>query len=353
MNHSYTPFKGLKVLELASVLAGPLAGSFFSELGAEVIKIENKLTGGEVTRGWRHPDEKGNSVASDYYAAANADKKVVLLDLNDTEDYNILVKYTGEVQIVISNYLPGVAEKLKCTYKDLLHYNNRLIFVNLIAYEADDSRPGFDLLMQAETGFIAMTGTETSLAKIPVAMIDVIASHQIKEAVLIGLYEQALGRIQSAEYQVSLYKSGLTGLINQGSSFINSGILPESLGTLHPTIAPYGDLFQSSDKVLFTLAVGTDRQFEKLSMAVGLPLKDEYRVNKDRVVNRLYVISDLQTMFSQLSINEIAALSEENGIPYCRINTVKDTFENPLAKDMIIELKYGKKRISDIAFRKL
>ena len=353
MSEKYLPFKGLKVLELASVLAGPLAGSFFAELGAEVTKVENKKTGGEMTRGWRHPSESGNKETSDYYAAANASKEVIYLDLGEETDYKALTGYVSHSQIVISNFLPRVAEKLKCTFKDLLRYNNRLIMVNLVAYDSEDDRPGFDLLMQAECGYLAMTGTKDHLAKMPVAMIDVIASHQMKEAVLIGLYEQALGRITSAEYHVSLYQSGLTGLINQGSSYINSKILPQPIGTLHPTIAPYGDVFQSADGIDFTLAVGTDRQFEKLCAVIHLPMPEVFRMNANRVANRKDLFdflnkAFLNTFYEQLDIAFILA-----GIPFSKINSVKETFENLLAQEMIIEVSDGKQRISDIAFKEI
>lgn len=349
-DHHYVPFNGLKVLELASVLAGPLAGSFFSELGAQVIKVENKLTNGEMTRGWKHPAEKINCELSDYYVAANAEKDVVFLDLSDDTDYQTLAKLVSEANIVISNFLPAVAKKLKCGYTDLLKLNERLIFVNLIAYDHHDDRPGFDLLMQAECGYLSMTGSETNPAKMPVAMIDIIASHQIKEAVLIGLYEQASGKIKSAEYQVSLFKSGITGLINQGSSYINSGIIPKPMATLHPSIAPYGDLFSSADGIAFTLAVGTDRQFEKLCMALGLEIKEEFRLNKNRVINRQHLVTYLSNTLSQLDFNTVMNLLNNNSIPFSKINSVNEALEMPLALEMITAVKDNKKRVSDIAF---
>ncbi|HMP29926.1 MAG TPA: CoA transferase, partial [Saprospiraceae bacterium] len=218
---TFLPFKNLKVLELASVLAGPLVGSFFSELGANVTKIENKRTHGEMTRKWRHAEEKYLNDESDYYTAANFNKNVLYLDLGDAKDYHLMTSLVKENHVVIANFLPSIAQKLECTFHDLVKYNSHLIYVNLVAYSETDDRPGFDLLMQAECGYISMTGQRDALAKMPTAMIDILAAHQMKEAILVALYQQAKGMLSSCELSVSLHHSGLTGLINQGSSYLN------------------------------------------------------------------------------------------------------------------------------------
>jgi crotonobetainyl-CoA:carnitine CoA-transferase CaiB-like acyl-CoA transferase len=347
---SLLPFQGIKVVELASILAGPLVGSFFAELGANVIKIENKRSNGEPTRGWLHQNES-LSVESDYFTAANFDKEILLLDFTDEAEYNKLLKIIEDADIVIANFLPSISKKLKCTFADFNKLNDRLIYVNLVAYDENDDRPGFDLLMQAECGYLSMTGSANEIAKMPTAMIDILAAHQMKEAILIALYQQAKGEINSCELSVSLFKSGLTGLINQGSSYINSGIVAQRLGTLHPSIAPYGDIFYSIERTPFVLAVGTDHQFEKLNNAFNLGLLEEFSKNKDRVIQRTTLTSLINQCFGTLQMDKISSILNTIGVPYSPIKTIKEALDTECSKSMIVTKKNGKKRISDIAFK--
>jgi crotonobetainyl-CoA:carnitine CoA-transferase CaiB-like acyl-CoA transferase len=346
----YLPFKNLKFLELASVLAGPLVGSFFAELGAQVTKVENKRTNGEITRGWRHAEESPNTEESDYYTCANFNKNVELLDLSSGDDYNRLIKLVKESDVIISNFLYSTAVSLKCTFSDFYPYNNRLIFVNLVAYSKEDDRPGFDLLIQAECGYLSMTGIENHMAKMPTAMIDIIAAHQMKEAILIALYQQSKGEIKGTEISVSLYKSGLTGLINQGSSYLNSGILPIPMGTLHPSIAPYGDVFYDKNNIRFVLAVGSDKQFETMCSILNVAIDGQFIQNSLRIKNREKLYSLLQSLFSNISFEEIFNKLQLAGIPISKINDVGEALESPEAQSMIKEVRGRKKRISDIAF---
>jgi len=266
--------KDIVVVELASVLAGPLAGSFLAEHGAQVIKIENKRSGGDVTRQWRLKDEDENSKISAYYSSANYGKEVVTLDLGDEADYSSLLSIMEEADVVISNSQKKTAIKLQVDYGSLSVRFPNIIYAQLVAYSWDDPRPGYDLVMQAEAGFISMNGTVAGeVAKMPVALIDVIAGHQIKEAILLGLlsrYKNGKGSYS----EVSLYKSAISGLANQASNYLMCGHVPKPMGTLHPNIAPYGDLVTTADKKMLILAIGSDKQFEKLGKT--LKLASEY-----------------------------------------------------------------------------
>ena len=176
-------FNGIKVVELASVLAGPLVGTFFSELGAEVVKIENKTSGGDPTRQWHTPDESSDHISA-YYASANYRKKSIFLDLTDREDYQIMCDEIVNADIVVNNLSERINIKLKTSYSEITEINPDIIYCQLYAYDKSDQRPGYDMVMQAECGFLSMSGTPESYAKIPVALIDVLASHQMKEGML-------------------------------------------------------------------------------------------------------------------------------------------------------------------------
>ncbi|MEE9437387.1 MAG: CaiB/BaiF CoA-transferase family protein [Saprospiraceae bacterium] len=348
-------FKDLIIVELASVLAGPLAGSFFAELGARVIKIENIKAGGDVTRQWKINTENQNNTISAYYASANTNKEVLMLDLENPIDQKKLNDLIKTAHVVISNFQKKTAIKLSVDYKSILKINNNIIFAQLVAYSYDDPRPGYDLVMQAEAGFISMTGTKQGeMVKIPVALMDVIAGHQIKEAVLIALYQKS-NTNQGSYVETSLYKSAISALANQASNYLMTSHTPIPMGTLHPNIAPYGDIILTSDDISIILAVGSDNQFYKLGKSLNFDTIQlaRYQKNSDRLQLRKQLIAAIQEKCITLTYNQLDTLWKSKNIPFCRISDLSSVFENQLAIDMIInETIEGiqTKKVSNIAF---
>ena len=150
-------FKNIKVLELASVLAGPSVGQFFAELGAEVIKVENSKTGGDVTRSWKSAGEKTDD-RSAYFCSVNWGKKSIALDLSSPRDKDIVLKLAAISDIVIASYKPGDAEKLGVGYEQLKKLNPSVIYGQVSGYGSTDMRVGYDAVVQAEAGFMFMNG---------------------------------------------------------------------------------------------------------------------------------------------------------------------------------------------------
>jgi crotonobetainyl-CoA:carnitine CoA-transferase CaiB-like acyl-CoA transferase len=332
-----TVFAGLKVLDLSSILAGPLAGSFFAECGAEVIKIENKTTNGDTTRQWKLPTEDSNKTYSAYYTAANYGKKVILLNLKDSNDRLSLDTYIEWADIIISNFQKSVGENLNLTPNSLHEINPTAIIAQLSAYTYDDPRPGYDLVMQGETGWISMTGSDQDhLAKLPVAMIDIIASHQLKEGILIGLWK----RLQTAKgsiIHVSLYSSAISALANQATNYLQVGHMPKPIGTLHPNIAPYGDIFFDMNGLRFLLAVGSDLQFEKLWKTLNLPTEKyfTFAFNSDRVQHRSQLIPLMQERLGVFKIVYLSELFAQINIPFCQIRNLSEVFAVSDTKAML------------------
>lgn len=349
------PFSGLKVLDISNILAGPLAASFFAELGATVVKVENKLTAGDATRTWKLPGEDPASPYSAYYFSANYGKEVVLLDLTNPADRQKAEEMIADSDVVISNFQKKVAQKLGLLPEETALKYPSLIFAQLSAYEFDDPRPGYDLVMQGETGWISMTGTDDShLAKIPVAVIDIFASHQIKEAVLIALIKRAVTG-KGSTIHVSLYKSGISGLANQASNYLMQGVVAKPIGTLHPNIAPYGDIFTSADGTDFLLAVGSDDQFKKLwkTLMPGVAINPNFESNSGRVKNRKELCKALQQSFGSNPFVKIETLLGTINVPYCSILKMNDVFEDKLAKEMVLtQTKHDEtgQSVSSIAF---
>lgn len=355
-NQFNKPLQGLKVLDLSSILAGPLTGSFFAELGADVIKVENKLIHGDATRQWKLPSEDPSNPYSAYYWSANYGKKILLLDLTNRADRLRIDTYLSNVDIVISNFQKKTASKLQLEPDEILAKYPNVIVAQLSAYEYDDPRPGYDLVMQGETGWISMNGTDNDhLAKLPVAIIDIIAAHQMKEAILLALLKK-MTTGQGNIVHVSLYKSAISALANQASNYLMAGHIAQPIGTLHPNIAPYGDLLISQDLKKIILAVGSDAQFKKLWFSLNMPEKDYYtfETNSDRLKYRKNLQNILQQHFGKLSFEKLEYSLKLNNIPFCLVKDTSEVFEDALAKDMINTFLIDQslcKSVSNIAFR--
>jgi crotonobetainyl-CoA:carnitine CoA-transferase CaiB-like acyl-CoA transferase len=345
-------FKGLKVVELASVLAGPLAGSFFAELGAKVVKIENKNAGGDVTRSWKLPEEAGKSMPSAYYHSANYGKTSLMLNLNDNRDYQLLLNEIETADIIISNYQKSTAEKLSIGIDTLTSKHPGLIFIQLNAFDYEDPRPGYDLVMQAEAGYISMCGEGETLAKMPVAMIDILASHQIKEAALIALlHKEKTGK--GSVVHVSLYKSALSGLINQATNFLMEEHIAQPIGTKHPNIAPYGEVFSTSDGQVIMLSIGSDGQFSKFTDLLGIATPSRFKTNIERLKNRVELNLFIKQHCVKYSAGSLIEKFEQEGIPFALVKNMKEVFDDVISQNSImennIENSHGK-YISSVAF---
>jgi crotonobetainyl-CoA:carnitine CoA-transferase CaiB-like acyl-CoA transferase len=338
------------VLELASVLAGPLAGSFLSELGATVIKVENKITNGDVTRKWKNVYENESDPISSYYASANYSKKALLLDFNNHSDRVKLEDLIESSDIIISNLQKRVGEKFDIDPYTLNKKYPDKIIAQLDAYSYDDPRPAYDMVMQADVGYISMCGTEDDLAKIPVAMMDVLAAHQLKQGILLSIISKMLDGKGSIVF-TSLYKSAVSGLVNQASNFLNEGLVAKPVGTLHPNIAPYGDLLITSDQQKIMLVIGSDQQFFSLMEAFGLQDKlSLYDTNSKRLKKRNELIMLLNSVSSEIGFEKLISLLVNRGLPYGIIKNLKESLNSKEAEEMIIHNNDGKRTIKNIAF---
>ncbi|MYI98320.1 MAG: CoA transferase, partial [Gemmatimonadetes bacterium] len=240
MSSTDTLFKDLIVIEAANVLAGPAVGMFFAELGATVIKVENIRTGGDTTRQWKLPAEDEHSDVSAYFSSVNWGKRSIGVDFSIPAGYEVIVDLVRRADVFLQSFKPGDAGKFGLDYPALRGVNDRLIYADITAFGEEDERPGFDAVLQAETGFMGMNGTEASgPVKMPVALIDLLLAHQLKESLLIALIE----RMQSGRGSyntVSLFQSGVASLANQAANYLVAGSVPGRTGSDHPNIAPYG-----------------------------------------------------------------------------------------------------------------
>ncbi len=338
----YPIFQGLKVVELASVLAGPAVGMFFAELGAEVIKVENKTTSGDTTRHWKMPSEDPTSLESAYFYSVNWGKQHVFLDLTQAADRQQLMTWLKDADVVISNFKKGGAEKLGLDCVSLAQWNPRLIYASISAYGEDDLRPGFDVAIQAETGWMHMNGEPGGPpVKMPVALMDLLAAHQLKEGILVALLQrERTGR--GGEVTVSLFDAGVASLANQATNWLNLAHLPQRIGSRHPNIAPYGEIFLAQDDKMLIVSAGTEQQFRELCHLLNAQqtAEDErFATNAFRLQHRDALASQLQAAFRCFPAEVILEKCHAASVPVAPIRNLQEVFDLPAAQDLILEEK--------------
>lgn len=332
-------FQDLKVIELASVLAGPSVGMFFAELGAKVIKIENKQAGGDVTRSWKLANEDKNHPFSAYYSSVNWGKESWLLDLKEVQDREKLFTEVESADIVIANFKTGSAEKLALDYPSLKKRKADLIYGEITGF-GDSKRIAYDVVLQAESGFLSMCGEPgRNPVKMPVALIDLLAAHQLKEGLLLAL----LGKERNgkgAKVSVSLYDAALASLANQATNYLMAGHIAQPMGTLHPNIAPYGECFACQAEKLIVLAVGNNKQFAALCQVLDLAdLANDKRFTENhlRVKNRDELASKLEQAIKIWEREDLLEALISADVPAGAVRNMQEVLEKPEAQNNVLE----------------
>lgn len=349
-------FEHLTIIDASTVLAGPSVGTFFAELGAQVIKIENP-DAPDVTRSWKLPVEDKESSISAYFSSVNYKKDYIPLNLKNPDDHSRFLTLIEKADILISNFKFGDEAKFGIEDSFLRSINPNLICGKINGFGSKSDRVAYDLILQAETGYMSMNGTaESGPVKMPVAFIDVLAAHQLKEGLLIALLERertGKGRTVS----VSLYDAAVCSLVNQASNYLMKDQIPQRIGSLHPNIAPYGELFKTHEGDLITFAIGSDTHFKKLCTFLNLPelsSDDRFSNNHARVKHRFELHRLLQEQISLLSSAEILAAMLAENVPAGKVKNLQEVFEDQAAKNLVREELINQehtKRVTSIAFK--
>ncbi|WP_223827406.1 CaiB/BaiF CoA transferase family protein [Hymenobacter armeniacus] len=353
------PFAHLRVLELASVLAGPQVGQFFAELGAEVLKIESPV--GDVTRTWKTSAETAapattEASVSAYFAASNWGKQSLVLDLTTAAGQAALHALAEGADVVLASYKPGDAEKLRADYATLSARNPRLIYGHLTGYGPHNQRTGYDAVLQAEAGFMHLNaaGAGQPPQKMPVAMVDLLAAHQLKEGLLVALWQrERTGR--GALVQVDLLSSALASLANQAATYLVTGHDPQPLGSGHPSIVPYGTVYRAANGRQLVLAAGSDGQFRQLCAALEQPAWAEdarFQTNAARVQHRAELEALLTQRIGAVDGDVLLAELERRGVPAGAVRSVGEALAHPSAAAMLLPASgNGPAGLRTVAFR--
>lgn len=321
------PLDGVKVLDLTRVLAGPLCTMMLGDMGADVIKIEAPGRGDD-TRAWGPPFVEGESA---YYLGVNRNKRSVVLDIGAEGAKEKLGKLIGEADIVIDNYKLGTLDRWGFDDDWFEREAPRAVRCSITGYGASGphgSRPGYDFILQAESGLMSICGEQDGTPmKYGVAIVDICTGMLASNAVLAALHErEASGKGQKVD--VSLFESSLFMLANVASNYLIGGGGGARFGNGHPNIVPY-TVYATKDASI-ALAVGNDAQFGRFAEIVGHPEWSEdprFATNKDRVNNRQEIDDLINGALSADSADNWISRLQATGIPCGRINSVAEALE--------------------------
>jgi crotonobetainyl-CoA:carnitine CoA-transferase CaiB-like acyl-CoA transferase len=308
------PLAGLRVLDLTRVLAGPLCAMMLGDLGADVLKIERPGEGDE-TRGWGPPfDARGESA---YFLAVNRNKLDAALDLDEEDDRLLLHRLIAGADVVIDNFRPGTLERRGLDPARLVAVHPRLVWCTLTGFGLRSARPGYDFVVQAESGWMAITGTpDGAPMKTGVALADVIAGKDAAVVILAAL--SGRDRLPAADRRlvVSLIHSATAALVNVAQNGLVTGAEPGRWGNAHPNLVPY-QLFDTADRPI-VIAVGNDAQWQACCRALDradLAADPALGRNAGRVRARERVVAALGDTLSQRPANEWLDRLSRQGVP--------------------------------------
>ncbi len=305
------PLSGIKILDLSRVLAGPLAGMILGDFGANVIKVE-RPEGGDDTRGWGPPfDERGESA---YYLAVNRNKISVAADLSKPADRALLAQLMADADVVLENFKPGTLEKHGLGAATMLAAHPQLLWCTITGFGLDSPRPGYDFVVQAESGWMAITGeADGAPMKVGVALADVLAG---KDAALAILAALAGGRRGNRHLSVSLLHSATAALVNVAQNALVTGRDALRWGNAHPNLVPY-QCFDAADRPM-VVAVGNDAQWRACANALGLlELSADASLTKNagRLAARDRVVQAIGSALRTKSAAEWIARLDAVGVP--------------------------------------
>jgi crotonobetainyl-CoA:carnitine CoA-transferase CaiB-like acyl-CoA transferase len=306
----------VKILDLSRVLAGPLCTMTLGDLGADIIKVERPGKGDD-TRSWGPPfDDRGESA---YYLSINRNKKSIALDLRSEQDRAVIRRLAEEADVVVDNYLPGTLEKFGIDASALLATHTRLVWCTITGFGQKSPRAGYDLVVQAESGWMAITGEpDGDPMKIGVALADVIAGKDATIAILAALAARSVRQLSLAERHIyiSLSTSATAALVNVAQNALVTGKDAKRWGNQHPNLVPY-QLFHAADRAVI-LAVGNDSQWQSACRALSLghlASDESLSTNEGRLANRNRLVAALAERFLQRNASEWTELLRKEGVP--------------------------------------
>ncbi|MEV6347534.1 CoA transferase [Actinoplanes sp. NPDC051851] len=318
------PLAGLLVADFSRILAGPYATMLLADLGAQVIKVEGP--GGDDTRTWMPPVRDG---VSTYYLGVNRNKRSIALDLKDPDDLAAARELARRADVLIENFRPGGLTRFGLDYDSVAALNPRLVYASISGFGsgAGASMPGYDLMVQAISGLMSLTGDpDGSPYRAGISVFDVMAGMHASIGILAALHHRTTGG-RGQHVEVNLLSSALSGLVNHSSGYVAGDTIPYRMGNAHPSLFPYEPL-PTADGELIVIA-GNDGQFAKLCAVLGLPglvADPRFGRNQDRTANREQLRPILVERLATRTKDEWFRDLIAAGVPCAPINTVNGGF---------------------------
>jgi crotonobetainyl-CoA:carnitine CoA-transferase CaiB-like acyl-CoA transferase len=339
------PLAGLRVLELARILAGPWAGQVLADLGADVIKVERKGAGDD-TRGWGPPfveAASGPHLGAAYFHSANRGKRSIELDFESDGGRRIVRKLAARSDVLIENFKVGGLAKFGLDEKSLRKENPRLIYCSVTGFGQDGpyaARAGYDLMAQGMGGIMDLTGSpDGDPQRVGVPVADIVTGIYTVVGILSALWQrEKTGK--GAYIDTALVDTQVGLLSNQALNFLISGKVPKRAGNTHPNIVPY-QVFPAADGLVI-VATGNDRQYQKFCSVLGAPQLGEdpaYRTNTDRLAKRDELIGKLSALTSKMKRDDLLDKLEAVQVPAGPINDLQQVFDNPQIKHRRMKLE--------------
>ncbi|MGC1502972.1 MAG: CaiB/BaiF CoA-transferase family protein [Sulfitobacter sp.] len=337
------PLAGLKVVEMARVLAGPWAGQTLSDLGCDVIKVESPA--GDDTRQWGPPFvTRGEDVSASYFHSTNRGKASVTIDFRTDAGQSQLKDLLRDADIVIENFKTGGLAKYGLDYDSLREEFPRLIYCSITGFGHTGPyahRAGYDFIIQGMSGLMSITGEpDRQPQKSGMAITDVFTGVYATTAILAAVHQRGrTGRGQHIDMALLDCAVAITG--NQAMNYLTTGVAPTRMGNAHPNLTPY-EVFETSDGHII-IATGNDGQFQRLCRLLGLDdmaTAPEYAKNADRVAHRPEMNRRIEGATSQRTRDDLLADCEAHNVPAGPINNLDDVMADPqvVARGMQIEL---------------
>jgi crotonobetainyl-CoA:carnitine CoA-transferase CaiB-like acyl-CoA transferase len=344
------PLAGLRVLELARVLAGPWIGQTLADLGADVVKVE--APGGDETRGWGPPFAADGAAA--YFHACNRGKRGIVLDFRDAGDRALAQRLVAGADVVLENFKVGGLARHGLDYASAARLNPGVIYASVTGFGQtgpEAPRAGYDFVIQAMGGIMDLTGAPDGPPQKPgVAYADLFTGMYGTVAVLAALHMRA--RTGLGQWiDLALLDTQLAVLANQASNFLIGDVVPRRMGNAHPNIVPY-QVFDAADGPL-VIACGNDGQFERLCTGLGLTLHEDprFRTNRDRLANRAGLLAVLAPRIAAMPRAEVLAALHAGGVPAGAINSVAEAFAEPQATARAMIQEVGGSRSARLPIR--
>ncbi|NVO26259.1 CoA transferase [Donghicola sp. C2-DW-16] len=327
-----SPLAGVKVVELARILAGPWAGQLLADFGAEVIKVESPE--GDDTRNWGPPfiEREGDRSAA-YFHCCNRGKQSLIADFRTPEGQETVRKLVAEADVLIENFKVGGLQKYGLDYDSLRHVNPRLVYCSITGFGQTGpyaNRAGYDYIIQGMSGLMSVTGDpEGQPMKVGVAVTDIFTGLYASNAILAALYQRDRTG-QGQHLDLALFDVAVGVMANQAMNYLATGQSPTRLGNAHPNLAPY-QVFACADGHLI-IAVGNDGQFQRFCTLLGaeeLGSDPRFITNPERVANRSALDGGLSGLVAKWLKTDLLAACEAHGVPAGPINTMAEVFADP------------------------